>query len=90
MFFAKTAKPATMQVTDHARQLLEKHLGLSFLNAGYSGPAPRMNLQQVPRLHSGHTDTACRLCTPSALHAVIITPTSIAAVVRFHAAVKIV
>ena len=40
-----------MQVTDHARQLLEKHLGLSFLNAGYSGPAPRMNLQQVRRPH---------------------------------------
>jgi hypothetical protein len=36
-----------LQVTDHARQLLEKHLGLPFLNAGYSGPAPRMNLQQV-------------------------------------------
>lgn len=35
------------KVTDHARQLLEKHLGLPFLNAGYSGPAPRMSLQQV-------------------------------------------
>ena len=42
-----TLHPVTLQVTDHARQLLEKHLGLSFLNAGYSGPAPRMNLQQV-------------------------------------------
>ena len=36
-----------MQVTDHARQLLEKHLGMPFLNAGYSGPTARMNLQQV-------------------------------------------
>jgi hypothetical protein len=46
-----TLNLVTMQVTDHARQLLEKHLGLSFLNAGYSGPAPRMNLQQVRRRH---------------------------------------
>ncbi len=35
------------QVTDHARQLLEKHLGMPFLNAGYSGPSARMNLAQV-------------------------------------------
>lgn len=47
-------------MTDHARQLLEKHLGLPFLNAGYSGPAPRMNIQQVPPMYlQNATGPAC-------------------------------
>ena len=71
---------AALQVTDHARQLLEKHLGLSFLNAGYSGPTPRMNLQQVQCLHStwAHSPVCCS-CTPSASHALLVRPETIPA-----------
>ena len=35
------------QVTDHARQLLEKHLGVPFLTSGYAGATARMSMSQV-------------------------------------------
>lgn len=32
-----------VQVTDHARQLMEKHLRKPFFDGGYAGSVPRMN-----------------------------------------------
>jgi len=37
------------KVTDHARQLLEKHLGIPFLISNYSGPTARMSTEDVKR-----------------------------------------
>lgn len=36
-----------MQVTDHARQLMEKHMRKPFFDGGYAGSTPRMTLEDV-------------------------------------------
>ena len=36
-----------MQVTDHARQLMEKHMRKPFFDGGYAGSVPRMNAQDL-------------------------------------------
>ena len=36
-----------MQVTDHARQLMEKHLRKPFFDGGYAGSTPRMAPEDV-------------------------------------------
>ena len=38
-----------LQVTDHAKQLLEKHVRKPFFDGGYAGSTPRMTPQDVDR-----------------------------------------
>ena len=36
-----------VQVTDHARQLMEKHMQKPFFDGGYAGSTPRMSAEEV-------------------------------------------
>ena len=44
---SKAALPIALQVTDHARQLLEKHFRQPFLNLDYGAGVQRMDMETV-------------------------------------------
>ena len=46
-FFFTADSDVAMQVTDHARQLMEKHMRKPFFDGGYAGSTPRMSMEDL-------------------------------------------
>lgn len=45
--FCTADSDVAVQVTDHARQLMEKHVQKPFFDGGYAGSTPRMSAEEV-------------------------------------------